>query len=160
MRAVRSLSLLAVMLPTLACGPTVDLSTALQISDVATGWHDAGVVDGKNKLVPTVVFTLTNTSREPLVALQVNAIFRRVGETDELGSGWLSIAKADGLGPGAATSPLTITSKHGYTGTDSRLQLLKNSAFIDARVELFAKYASTQWTRLSEFPVDRRLSDR
>ena len=35
------------------CGPTVDLTQALQVQSIATGWSDAGVVDGKTKLVPT-----------------------------------------------------------------------------------------------------------
>jgi hypothetical protein len=144
----------------LACSPKVDLAKALDISEVSTGWHDVGVIEGKNKLVPSVAFKLTNTSSEPLAALQVNAIFRRVGETEEWGSGWLSVAKADGLAPGAATARLTINAQLGYTGTEPRRELLKNRSFVDARVELFAKYASTQWTRIRELQVDRVLTDR
>lgn len=160
MRARARVCLLAVAVPAVACGPTVDLTKSLQVSDVATGWHDAGVVEGKNKLVPSVAFRLTNTSGEPLAALQINAIFRRVGENDEWGSGWLSVARSEGLSPGAATSVLTIQSQLGYTGTEPRLALFKNRSFVDARVELFAKYRSTQWTRLSEIPIERRLTDR
>jgi hypothetical protein len=35
-----------------SCGQTVDLKQALKIADVSAGWYDAGIVDGKNKLVP------------------------------------------------------------------------------------------------------------
>lgn len=45
-----------------ACGSNIDLSTALQIDGVSTGWLDAGIVDGKNKLVPAVSFKLKNVS--------------------------------------------------------------------------------------------------
>ncbi len=37
-----------------ACGPTVDLTKGLKITIVETGWFDAGIVNGQNKLVPTV----------------------------------------------------------------------------------------------------------
>jgi hypothetical protein len=156
----RLLSLLVAGVCAAACGPTVDLMTGLKVSDVSTGWHDAGIVDGKNKLVPQISFKLTNSSPEPLVALQVNCIFRRVGETEEWGSGWMAVSRADALEPGETTDVLTITSQRGYTGTESRLDLLKNRSFIDARVELFAKYGSTQWARIQEFPIDRQLTGR
>ena len=156
----RLLPSLAIAVCAAACGPTVDLSTSLQVSDVATGWHDAGIVEGKNKLVPSVAFKLINASTEPLVALQINAIFRRVGETEEWGSGWLAVSRAEPLEPGTSTALLTIRSERGYTGTESRAEMLENRSFVDARVELFAKYGSTQWTRITELQVDRQLSHR
>ena len=33
-------------------GPTVDLARVSRSLDVSTGWHDEGIVDGENKLVP------------------------------------------------------------------------------------------------------------
>lgn len=160
MRASARLVLLAATASIGACGPTVDVSKALQVSEVTTGWHDAGVVEGKNKLVPSIAFKLTNTSTEPLAALQVNAIFRRMGETEEWGSGWVAVTKSGALGPGEATPLLTVNSQRGYTGTESRQDLLKNRNFVDARVEIFAKYGSAQWKRVSELQVDRQLKDR
>ena len=64
--------------------------------DVSTGWFDAGIVDGQNKLVPTVTFTLKNVSDQKLRVLQVNALFRRVTENDEWGSGLVTVAGSDG----------------------------------------------------------------
>ena len=46
----------------------------------------------------------------------------------------------------------------GYTGSDqSRQEMLQNSHFVDAKVELFAKYASTQWVRIGTYPIERKL---
>jgi len=160
MRASPRLTLLAVLLAALGCGPTVDLSTALQVTDVATGWHDAGVVEGKNKLVPAIAFKLKNTSDQSLTTLQVNALFRRVSEPDEWGSGYMKVTGSDGLAPGTSTDLLTVNSQLGYTGIQPRAELLTNREFVDAKVELFAKYASTQWTRLGEFPITRQLEVR
>jgi hypothetical protein len=157
MRALLRLPLMLGAVVSLACGPTVDLSKALQVTEVATGWHDAGVVEGKNKLVPAVRFRLKNTSDQKLTTLQVNALFRRVSEPDEWGSGYLKVTGSEGLAAGASSDALTINSQLGYTGVESRADLLKNSLFVDAKVEIFAKYASTQWTRVGEFPIARQL---
>lgn len=143
--------------PLVGCGKPVDLATTLAVTDVATGWHDAGVIDGKNKLVPAVVFTLKNNSDQELTTLQVNALFRRVNEPDEWGSGYVKVTGSDGLAPGASSQPLSIHSQLGYTGIEPRADLLKHRAFVDAKVEIFAKYGSTQWTRVGEFPITRQL---
>ncbi len=140
------------------CSPTVDLSAALQVQDYSTGWFDLGVINGQNKLVPSITFSLKNNSDQRLSTLQVNALFRRVTEKDEWGSGFLTAAGSSGLAPGAATPPLTIRSQLGYTGSEqSREDMLRNSHFVDANVELFAKYGSAQWKRIGQFPVARRL---
>ncbi len=152
--------LLLLGLVTLACGPTVDLSKALSLDEVATGWHDAGVVDGKNKIVPTIAFKVKNGSDQPLGGLQVNAIFRRVTEPDEWGSGFVKVAGSDGLKPGATSEAIAINSQRGYTGEEARADMLKNSQFVDAKVEVFAKYASTQWKKIGEYQVTRQLADR
>ena len=68
------------------CGPRVDVKQALQVTDVSTGWFDAGIVDGKNKLVPHVSFRVKNTSGETVSSVQLNAVFRVVGDVQELGS--------------------------------------------------------------------------
>ena len=139
------------------CGPDVDLTKALQVEIVSTGWFDAGIVNGQNKLVPTVSFKMKNVSDQKLSALQVNARFSRGKEPEEWGNGFLPSVGPGGLAPGATTEVLTIKSPLGYTGSDPRLEMLQNSHFVDAKVELFAKYGSTQWTRLGTYPVARLL---
>jgi hypothetical protein len=142
------------------CGPTVDLTTALQVEGLATGWSDAGVVDGKTKLVPTVRFRLKNASDQKLSTLQVNALFRRVNDANEWGSGFLTAAGSEGLPPGGATDPLSIASQLGYTGTEESALMLVNSRFVDAKVDLYAKYGSTNWVRVGEYQIARQLIPR
>jgi hypothetical protein len=141
-----------------ACsGPTVDLSKGLQIEVVSTGWYDAGIVNGKNKLVPQISFKVKNVSDQKLVSLQINGLFRRITEKDEWGNAFVTAAGSAGLSPGASTSTLTLKSQLGYTGTDPRADMLQNTKFVDVKVELFAKYGSEQWTRVGDFPIDRQL---
>ena len=141
-----------------ACGPTVDLSKALQVQDVSTGWLDAGLSDaGQNKLVPVVRFKLKNASDQTLPVLQVNAVFRPANEEKEWGTRFQSVTGSEGLSAGATTDMLTVRSDHGVTGTDPKPDLLKNSHFVDARVQLYAKYGSLSWVRIYETPVTRQL---
>jgi hypothetical protein len=155
-RSVRLLLILAVTC--CGCGPAVDLTKGLQVDVVNTGWFDAGIINGQNKLVPTVTFTLKNLSDQTLGTLQVNASFRRVAETDEWGNGFVTAAGSAGLKPGATTAPITIKSQLGYTGSEqSRQEMLLNTHFVDAKVELSSKYGSQQWTRLGAYPIIRQL---
>jgi len=158
MHAATRACLLSLLLLFPGCGPTVDLAKGLQVQDVSTGWFDAGIVNGKNKLVPSISLKLKNVSDQKLPMLQVNALFRRVTEKDEWGSGFMTAAGSEGLAPGAATETLTLKSQLGYTGSDqSRQEMLKNSHFVDAKVELSAKYGSAQWVRIGDFAVTRQL---
>jgi hypothetical protein len=158
MRASVRLLLLLALVSSAACGPTVDLTKGLEVTVVNSGWYDLGIVNGQSKLVPTIVFTLRNTSDQKLVTLQINALFRRVTENTEWGSGFLTVAGSQGLAPGATSDPVTIKSQLGYTGSDqSRQEMLQNSQFVDAKVELFAKYGSTQWVKVGAFPITRQL---
>ena len=139
------------------CGPKIDLSTGLQVVDISTGWTDAGIVDGQNKLVPSISFTVKNASDQSLVALDLNARFHRVAEQTDWDTDMINIAGSEGFAAGASSKHFTIDSKQGYKGTDPRGEMLKNSQFVDAKVELFAKYGNTQWVRLGEYPIARQL---
>jgi hypothetical protein len=139
-------------------GPPVDLTKGLQVLDVSTGWFDAGLVNGQNKLVPTISFKLKNVSDQKLTVLQVNVLFKRINDPAEWGNGFITVVGSSGLAPGATTDMLTIKSNLGYTGSDqTRQEMLKNTHFVDARVEFFAKYGSVQWVKLGDFPVTRAL---
>ena len=159
LRARAAVLLLIVSLGVISasCGANVDLTQSLQVVEVSSGWQDVGVVDGQNKLVPSITFRLKNTSEHTLPVLQVNAVFRRQNETEEWGSAYVKVTGSGGLGPGATTEPIKAKSQLGYTGSEPRAVMLSNSQFIDAKVDLFAKYASVQWVRVGERPIDRQL---
>lgn len=143
-----------------ACGPTVDVTKALQVSVVNSGWFDAGIVNGQNKLVPSVTVTIKNNSDQRLPLLQINSLFRQVNATEEWGSAFLTAAGSEGLDPGASKT-LTLKSNNGYTGSgETRQEMLANSHFVDAKVEVFAKYGSTQWKKMGDFPVTRQLIEK
>lgn len=161
MDALKRIALMAALLASGCTRPAVDLSKALQIDVVETGWYDAGIVNGQNKLVPAAKITVRNNSDQKLVQLQINSLFRHGSDTEEWGSAFITAAGSDGLAPGATTPPLLLKSQNGYTGTDqSRQEMLQNSQFVDARVQLFAKYGSIQWVRMGEHPIKRQLLEK
>jgi hypothetical protein len=158
MRASAGFLLLLAFVSSIGCGPTVDLTKGLQVGILDSGWFDAGIVNGQNKLVPSVTFTLKNISDQKLVTMQVNALFRRVNENEEWGSGFKTVVGSEGLPTGATTPPITVRSQLGYTGSDqSRQEMLQNSHFVDAKVQLFCKYAATQWVLVGTYPIKRQL---
>ena len=156
---VWSRACLAVLLAVLSagCAPDVDLKKGLQILDVSTGWFDEGIKNGQNKLVPAISFKLKNVSDQKLSVLQVNVVFKRVNDPMEWGSNLVNVVGSAGLAPGATTGTLMAKSDKGYTGDESRADMLKNSQFVDARAEFSAKYGAIQWTRLADFPIARTL---
>jgi hypothetical protein len=136
----------------------VDPVAALEPVDVVTGWFDAGIVeDGKNKLVPSVTLKLRNKSGAPISSVQINAIFRRVGETEMWGEHFTWAVPRRELAQGQTTEALVLRSQLGYTGEQPRLQMLQNAQFVDAKVELFLKHGSRVWAKLAEYPIQRQL---
>src|SRR5262245_32819422 len=134
MRAL-AVALTAALVSAACGGPTVDVAKALQVTDVTTGWSDAGVTNGENRILPAIQLKVKNNSNQALPVLQLNALFRRVTEADEWGSRFLPVSGSEGLAAGATTKPLVLTASHGYTGTEPRADILKNSHFVDAKVE-------------------------
>ena len=140
------------------CGPRIDVKQALEVTDVVTGWYDAGIVEGgKNKLVPSVTFRIKNVSSEPVTYVQFNAVFRVIGDVQELGSKLVRGIGGDGLGPGQFAGPYTLQSDLGYTGEQPRADMLQHGQFQDAQVEIFAKHGSDQWVKLSGVNITRQL---
>src|SRR5262245_27642161 len=152
----------AALLISISCGASVDAVASLEPLDVVTGWYDDGIVEGgKNKLVPSVTMKLRNKGDKPLKSVQINAIFRRVGEQEMWGEyfGW-AVPRDPELAPGAVTSTLVMRSTLGYTGEQPRMQMLQNSQFVDAKVEIYLKQGSKVLTKLAEYPIQRQLITR
>jgi hypothetical protein len=144
------------------CGKPVDVKQVLQVTDISTGYHDAGVVEGRNKLVPSVTFKLRKSTNDSVRPLSLNVVFKRLplaasgagGEED-----WEEVFLQNVTFQANETAPLTVRPTHGYTGDppQSRAEMLANSQFRDMRVHLFAKHGSGQWAEIASFDVARQL---
>jgi hypothetical protein len=134
-----------------------EVEKVLKVTEVETGWYDAGIVDGQNKIVPTITFHLQNVSDEPIESVQINAVFRQVSEDLAWGDRLIRGVGPSGLAAGATGGTLVVRSPRGYTSTESRAAILKHSGFVDVKVDLFARHGSRTWTKLAERQIERRL---
>ena len=154
----RTLPVLLLVTLSLGCNRNIDPTTVLEAHEVVTGWYDAGLVEGQmNKLVPSISLKLRNKSPDPVRSIQVNAIFKRVGEAEMWGEHYGWAVHREPLAPGGSTQELVLRSGLGYTGEQPRMQMLQNREFVDAKVEIFLRQGSRVWAKLGEFPIDRQL---
>lgn len=152
---VKALFVVVAALLASSCGGSVDIKEAVQVTDVSAGWFDAGVVDGKNKLVPSLTFRLRNTADEDLSAVSINVVFKFVDNGDDLEE----IFKQRVPLENKQTELLTVRAQTGFTGEppQSRADMLRNSYFRDVEAIIFVRQAAAQWVELHRVRVERQL---
>ena len=156
-----SLALVPLVLISVSCGRPVDLKEAVQVTDTSSGWYDAGIVEGKNKVVPSVSFKLKKSGEADVSGVALNVVFRHPpAPGTNTADDWdeVFIQRAD-FRDANETEVLTIRPKAGYTGDppQSRMDILKHSQFRDVRAHVFAKVTSSQWVELGTIDVQRQL---
>ena len=156
-----SLLLVALAASAASCHRSVDIKEALEVVDASSGWFDAGIVEGKNKIVPSVTFKLRKKPGANLSVIALNIAFRYVpAPGSNVEEPWedFFVQRAE-FKDGNETDPLVVRLPNGYTGEppQSRLDMLKNSQFRDVRARIFAKYSSSQWVEIGAVDVQRQL---
>ena len=156
-----SLLLLALAASAASCNRSVDIKQALEVVDVSSGWYDAGIVEGKNKIVPSVTFKLRKKPDADLSVIALNVAFRYVpAPGSNVEEPWedFFVQRAE-FKNGNETDPLVVRLPNGYTGEppQTRLEMLKNSQFRDVRARIFAKYSASQWVEIGAVDVQRQL---
>ena len=146
------------LLVSFGCSPSLDVQESLALTQVSSGWFDAGLDGlGRNKLVPSVSFRLANETPERVAYLQLNAVFRRQGEEEEWGNAFVRAVGTEGLEAGQATSVLRLDSERGYTGEQPQSEMLAHRDFVDVRMDLYVKHRGDQWVILESVDVSRQL---
>jgi hypothetical protein len=148
-------TLIAAGLFTVACASAVDVKQTFQVADVSTGWYDAGVVDGKNKLVPNVAFRLRNISDRDLSSISLNVAFRFADN----GAVHEEVFKQRVPFENKQTDLITVRSENGFTGEppQTRLDMLQNSFFRDMDAVILVRQPSAQWVELHRVRLERKL---
>ncbi len=140
-----------------SCGQSTDLRQTLELTDISSGWFDAGVVNGRNKIVPSVTFGLRKRAPADFDRVSVNELFRAAdGKESELDND-VFVQRVDFAGE--QTAPITIRANNGYTAEppQSRADMLKHSQFRDMRVQILVKVGSSQWTDIGWIDIKRQL---
>ena len=142
-----------------ACGSTGNVQD-LELQDITSGYFDEGVVNGENKIVPTVSFKLRNKGTSDVSTVQTNTIFQIEGKDGPMDEVLTRAIDTNGLAPQQSTNNLTVQSKIGYTGRQPRAEMLTNSLFQDVRARVYGKSGSGSWTLLGETVIQRRILTR
>jgi hypothetical protein len=150
-----------------SCGRQVDFKQALQITDISGGWYDFGIVDGKNKLVPSVTFRIRKPADVEIRSLDLNVHFKKIAaenptskeaeeELDEVFRQRVEFSE------GNQTALLTVRPETGFTGDapQTRAEIMAHRLFRDVRARVFAKQSSTTWVELVSYDIPRVLISR
>jgi hypothetical protein len=147
-----------------SCGQQVDFKQALQVTDISGGWYDFGIVDGKNKLVPTMSFRITKSPDAQVRTLDLNVHFKWIApenpaskeEETELAEVFLQRVE---FSDGNQTPRLTVRPDTGFTGDapQTRAEMMTHRLFRDVRARVFAKQSSTTWVELASYDIPRVL---
>src|SRR6266567_1428312 len=146
------------------CSKPVDLKNVLRVDGVTGGYHDAGIVDGRNKVIPSVTFRLSKSTGDSIRPLSLNVVFKKLppkGAVPPPGAAaeeeWDEVFLQSVSFDGNQTAPLTVRPTAGYTGDppQSRADILKHSQFQDVRAHIFAKHSSSQWVEIAQYDIPR-----
>jgi hypothetical protein len=164
LRALTRLGLALVVLATAACGPPIDLTKALEVTDVLTGFYDDGVHtkslgDGApprpaNVLRPSITFKLKNISAQPLTSVQLMASYWQAGGDGEWDSIMATGISTHALPSGESTPAITLRSNTAFNVEGARASLFGDHRYKDIVIKLFGKRGG-QLYRLGEYNVDR-----
>ena len=156
--AMRVGFLLAALVVAGCGGPALAIRVSLRLTQVSSGWFDAGPDGlGRNKLVPSVSFRLENSTAAAIRYLQLNGVFRRQGEEEDWGTRFVRAFGTEGLDAGQSTSVFRLVSERGYTGEQAWSEMLAHRDFVDVTMDLFVKHRGHAWVRIDSIAIDRQL---
>jgi hypothetical protein len=150
------LAVLFFLMPAAACGPGVDLTKALEVTDLLTGYYDSGIKDGKNYLVPSISFRLHNKGTKPIGPVQLSVAFWRKSTDTDWDSVMVQAISARGLAVDETTDSILVRAGVGYTFAGARVDIFSNSMFLDVTAKMFASQAG-DIVPIGQFPLDRSI---
>jgi hypothetical protein len=149
------------VLAALAGCRTADPQRELEIKDLETYWVVDSPKGGTQYISPAVRFRLRNRSQEPIRSIQATANFKRVGEQENWGSAWEQVTQAGKpLAPGEEAL-VVLRSDGRYTSTtEDPESMFAHGEFKDARAEVFVRVGASNWARMTEAAIDRKIGAR
>jgi hypothetical protein len=147
-----------VALPPVTSCRSHDAARELAVSDVQTYWIVDAPQQGQNYIAPAVRFRLRNVSTEELGSVQARARFPAADQGDET---WGSIQEQVStwqkpLRPGQ-DAVVTVRSAGRYHSAADPETILRSPAFKDPRVEIYVRIGSSNWAKLGDTSVERRI---
>jgi hypothetical protein len=150
-----------VVLAALAGCRTHDPQQELEIKELETYWVVDSPKGGTQYISPAVRFRLRNKGQEPLRSIQATANFKRVGEQENWGSAWVQVTQAGKpLAPGEEALVVLRSDGRYNSTTEDPESMFAHELFKDARAEVFVRVGSSNWARMTEVGIERKIGAR
>jgi len=157
MPRVRALIVLVVVAGAGVACAQHDPTKELEVLDIETYWIVDSPRDGQNFIAPAIRFRLRNRGSERLSSVQARTRFPGTAEDDAWGSNQQEVSSwREPLAPGE--DRLVIVRSIGrYQAAAEPEDILRSPAFQDPRAEVFVRIGNSNWAKLAEAPVERRI---
>jgi hypothetical protein len=134
-----------------------DPAKELTVSRVETYWIVDSPQQDQNFIAPAVRFHLRNTGSEPLSSIDARARFPGPDQDEPWGSIQEQVSSwGRPLQPGHETI-VTVRSVGRYHSAADPEDILRSPGFRDPRVEIFVRIGASNWAKLGEAKVERRI---
>jgi hypothetical protein len=142
--------------PIVACTQH-DPAQELEVLDIETYWIVDSPRDGENFIAPAIRFRLRNKGSIRLSSVQARARFPGTAAEEPWGSIQQQVSHwREPLLPGEDRL-VTVRSYGRYQAATDPEDMLRSPGFKDPRAEVFVRIGSSNWAKLAEAPVERRI---
>jgi hypothetical protein len=156
MSSLRAAAASTLLLAGVACRGH-DPAKELALSGVETYWIVDSPQGGQNYLSPAVRFRLKNVGPETLGSIQARARFPSPDQREAWGSIQEQVSTwSRPIEPGKEAI-VTVRSAGRYHAAADPQDMLRSPAFKDPRVEVYVRIGSSNWAKMAEATVERRI---
>ena len=158
--AAAALAVLAALLPAACKTPSIDqVKASLEVVNVRTKWVAKDYKQWpqpKLVLVPVVQFQVRNKTAEPINFINFNGVFKRPGDTENLGDNFLAAIRKEPIPPGGMSPVILLKSNFGREGRNlEQFKLFPQE--LQYNVKIFAQFGGSRHALLGEFPISRDI---
>lgn len=118
-----------------------ELKESIRLEVKGTSWVDKPGPEGRVKIVPSIVFKVTNVGERPLRHLGFTGLFDLADSGKRLGDGTV-YALSRPLPPGQTSGEIVINSANGYTASSKRAFETNAGDWKPVTVKVFARTAA------------------
>lgn len=135
-----------------------ELKASIELTELDTKWVKKFYFPWPPKLilVPAISFRIKNLTDKPLRYVNFNAIFKLVGEQENLGDCYLAAIRKTPVMPGELSDTILLKSNTGVEGKN--LESFKNNPFWKtAMVKLFIQSKGSIYVLLGEWEISKKI---
>lgn len=145
-----------VLLVGLSCAQH-DPATQLEVLEVETYWIVDSPRQDQNFIAPAVRFRLRNTGDVQLSSVQARARFPGTSEEEPWGSIQEQVSYWREPMPPGDERLVTVRSVGRYQAATDPEDMFRSPGFKDPRAEIFVRIGNSNWAKLAEATVERRI---